>query len=76
MKMFKSYYDKNNFKISVLLWASKSCYDIQDFYFKQKQLCGDEYQYTTSSFLFFLKKSSPKKQNKQTNKQTLLLLIW
>ena len=35
------------------------------FRFKQK-LCEEEYQYITSSFLFFLKKARPEKQKKSS----------
>ena len=38
------------------------------FHFEQK-LCGEENQYTTSPFLFFLKKAKPK------NKKTLTLIV-
>ena len=43
-----------------MFWVTKSCYEC---YFKQ-QVCGEEHEYTTNSFLSFLKKTKPIKQKK------------
>ena len=60
--MSKSYYHKNISKTSDLLWASKSCYIIWSFVLNNNSV--EKNKYTKSSFLFFLKKASPKKQKK------------
>ena len=57
-----------------MLWASKSCNVILEFYFKQK-LCGEEHQYTTNSFLFFLKKDQAYKTKKIINISYLIMLL-
>ena len=62
--MFKSDYEKN---IKIM-----SCY--LKFHFKQ-WLCGEEHQYTTKPFLFFLKKSKPKRQKKVINISYLLIVL-
>ena len=55
-----------------MLWASKSCYS--KFCFKQL-LCGEEHQYTTNPFLFFLKKTKPIKQKIFNINYLIMLLI-
>ena len=57
-----------------MLWASKSCNVILEFYFKQK-LCGEEHQYTTNSFLFFLKKDQAYKTKKIINISYLIMVL-
>ena len=47
-----------------MLWASKSWNVTLEFYFKQ-YLCGEEHEYTTSSYLFFLKKDQAYKTKKK-----------
>ena len=57
-----------------MLWASKSCNVILEFYFKQC-LCGEEHQYTTNSFLFFLKKDQAYKTKKIINISYLIMVL-
>ena len=45
-----------------------------NFHFKQ-QLCGEERQVTTSSFLFILKKVRPKNEKITNNNYLLIVLI-
>ena len=72
MKIFSSCYHKNIVKTFALLWASKSCYLMFDF---KKQLHGKEHQYNASRFLFFLKKTKPKKKKKINIKYLVMALI-
>ena len=50
-----------------MLWYFK-------FYFK-REFCEEEHQYTTSPFIFFLKKTKPVKQTKNKKINLIMVLI-